>query len=66
MKSNQLTEIIMKFVFLIFACFSIVAVIVICAFMFANGFPAMAKIGLEISFSEQNGVPDKTFSAYSL
>ena len=45
MKSNQLTEIIMKFVFLIFACFSIVAVIVICAFMFANGFPAMAKIG---------------------
>lgn len=38
-------ELIMKIVFLICACVSIVAVIAICAFMFANGFPAIAEIG---------------------
>ncbi len=38
-------EVIMKIVFLLCACVSIVAVIAICVFMFANGFPAIAEIG---------------------
>lgn len=38
-------EFIMKIVFLLCACVSIVAVIAICLFMFANGFPAIAEIG---------------------
>jgi len=35
----------MKIIFLLTACVSIAAVILICIFMFANGVPAMAKIG---------------------
>ena len=38
-------EEIMRIVFLLCACMSIVAVAAICLFMFANGFPAMAEIG---------------------
>ena len=38
-------EVIMKIVFLLCACVSIVAVIALCVFMFANGFPAIAEIG---------------------
>ncbi|MCD7959325.1 MAG: phosphate ABC transporter permease subunit PstC [Ruminococcus sp.] len=38
-------ESIMRIVFLIAACISIVAVVVICLFLFANGFPAIAEIG---------------------
>ena len=38
-------EVKMKIVFLLCACVSIVAVIAICVFMFANGFPAIAEIG---------------------
>ena len=38
-------EEIMRIVFLLCACMSIVAVAAICVFMFANGFPAMAEIG---------------------
>ncbi len=36
----------MKIVFIIAACTSIIAVATICVFMFANGFPAMAEIGV--------------------
>ena len=35
----------MKIVFLICACISIAAVIMICVFMFANGVPAIKEIG---------------------
>ncbi len=38
-------ESIMKVVFLIAACISIVAVVMICGFLFVNGFPAIAEIG---------------------
>ena len=38
-------ESIMKGVFLVAACTSILAVALICIFLFANGVPAMAKIG---------------------
>ncbi|MBQ3584776.1 MAG: phosphate ABC transporter permease subunit PstC, partial [Lachnospiraceae bacterium] len=37
----------MKFVFLIAACVSIVAVILICVFLFANGLPAIGEIGVK-------------------
>ncbi|MDD5946158.1 MAG: phosphate ABC transporter permease subunit PstC [Clostridia bacterium] len=39
-------EKIMKFVFLLCACVSIVAVAAICIFMFINGFPAIKEIGV--------------------
>jgi phosphate transport system permease protein len=42
---KQVRETIMKIVFLLAACVSILAVILICAFMFANGIPAIGKIG---------------------
>ena len=35
----------MKVVFLIAACASVLAVFLICVFLFANGLPAMGKIG---------------------
>ena len=35
----------MKIVFLIAACASVLAVFLICVFLFANGLPAMGKIG---------------------
>ena len=38
-------EKVMEFVFLLTAIISIVAVVLICAFLFANGIPAMSKIG---------------------
>lgn len=38
-------ENIMKYVFLICACMSILFVVLICIFLFANGLPAMAEIG---------------------
>ena len=38
-------EVFMKYVFLICACTSILAVLLICIFLFANGIPAIGKIG---------------------
>ncbi len=43
---KQFKEIVMKIVFLITACASIVSVILICGFLFANGVPAIKEIGL--------------------
>ncbi len=40
------SERVMHIVFLAAACVSILAVLLICIFLFANGFPAMSKIGL--------------------
>lgn len=42
---KEAKEIIMQVVFLLTACMSILAVILICVFMFANGIPAIAEIG---------------------
>jgi len=39
-------ETFMKFVFLLSACTSILAVVLICFFLFANGLPAIGKIGV--------------------
>ena len=43
---KDVKETIMKYVFLVCACASILAVILICAFLFANGVPAIGKIGV--------------------
>ena len=45
MKKSEFFESFMKYVFAVAACFSIAAVALICIFLFANGVPAMAKIG---------------------
>lgn len=42
---KKASENIMKFVFLISACISIVAVLLICVFLFANGIPTIGEIG---------------------
>ncbi len=42
---KHLTEQLMHAVFLLFACVSILAVALICLFLFANGLPAIAEIG---------------------
>ncbi|WP_288303368.1 phosphate ABC transporter permease subunit PstC [uncultured Treponema sp.] len=44
---NKYIEQKMRFVFLAAACVSIAATITICIFLFANGVPAMLKIGLK-------------------
>lgn len=43
---NHIKEKIMEIVFLLTACVSILAVALICIFLFANGFPAIKKIGV--------------------
>ena len=43
---HSLKETLAKYIFLLVACVSILAVALICIFLFANGIPAMAEIGL--------------------
>ena len=42
---NKFKEQAMKIVFMVAACASVLAVFLICLFLFANGLPAIAKIG---------------------
>ena len=42
----RLREILMQVVFLLCSCTAILAVVLICIFLFANGLPAMGKIGV--------------------
>ena len=48
-------EKVMKVVFLMTACVSILAVALICLFLFVNGVPAIQKIGLFEFLGEQHG-----------
>ena len=43
---TNIKENVMRVVFFISACMSIVAVVLICLFMFGNGIPAIDKIGI--------------------
>ena len=43
---KDIEETVMKYVFLLCACASILAVVLICLFLFANGVPAIGKIGI--------------------
>lgn len=45
MKQIKLREQLMRLVFLLAACVSILAVVLICVFLFANGVPAIGRIG---------------------
>ena len=54
---GHLLERVMKLLFLIAACFSIIAVLLICFFLFANGIPAMGEIGLFKFLSGVNWKP---------
>lgn len=45
--SNKISEMIMQAIFLTAACTSVLAVALICIFLFSNGIPTMVKIGLE-------------------
>jgi len=42
---KKVSENVMKVVFLLSACISIVAVVLICLFLFANGIPTIGEIG---------------------
>ena len=44
---NQVKEAAMKVVFILAACVSIIAVALICFFMFGSGIPAIGKIGFD-------------------
>ena len=43
---NKVKETLMKVVFFIAACTSVLAVVLICVFLFSNGIPAIAEIGV--------------------
>ena len=52
---NKFKEQAMKIVFMVAACASVLAVFLICLFLFANGLPAIAKIGRLSFFLEPYG-----------
>ena len=64
---NKMKEKIMEGVFLFTAVISIVAVALICIFLFANGFPAMQKIGVWEFLSGKTWKPtNNIFGIFSL
>lgn len=54
---NKIKERGMKIVFMVAACASVLAVFLICLFLFASGIPAIGKIGPLEFLLEQNGGP---------
>lgn len=56
-KAKHMKEIVMKIVFLIAALTSVLAVALICLFLFVNGIPAMAEIGIFDFLLGQNWSP---------
>ena len=58
-------EKIMEIVFLLAACVSILAVALICVFLFANGIPAMKKIGFADFFLVLHGNREMIFMVFS-
>ena len=46
MKKNAILESVMRIIFFIAACASVLAVVLICVFLFANGIPAMGEVGI--------------------
>ena len=59
---NHIKEKVMEGVFLFTAVISIIAVALICVFLFANGFPAMQKIGVWQFLSGKYGNRRITYS----
>lgn len=58
---QKIKENSMRFVFLLCALISVAAVILICLFLFANGLPAMAKIGVLKFLTGMKWSPTKGF-----
>ena len=46
MKKNAILDSVMRIIFFIAACASVLAVVLICVFLFANGIPAMGEVGI--------------------
>lgn len=44
--NNNVKEVVMHILFIVCACISIVAVVLICLFLFANGVPAITEVGV--------------------
>ena len=61
--TSKLKEGVMQVVFTLCACVSILAVALICIFLFANGVPTLFKIGPMQFLSARHGSPATTSSA---
>lgn len=63
---SQIRERLMEGVFLVAALASVAAVFLICIFLFANGIPGMAKIGLENFIFGRNWAPTDVPPSYGI
>ncbi len=63
---KKFRELFMKGVFFVAALASILAVLLICLFLFANGIPAMAKIGVFDFLLGQKWAPTNTPASYGI
>ncbi len=63
---SKASERIMHAVFLLSACVSVLAVVLICLFMFVNGIPAMAEIGVPDFLLGENWKPSDTPASYGI
>lgn len=63
---RKVTEVGMKVLFFICALMSVLAVALICIFLFANGVPAMAKIGLFDFLCGTNWAPANVPASYGI
>ncbi|MBS6592041.1 MAG: phosphate ABC transporter permease subunit PstC [Ruminococcus sp.] len=64
--SHKILEIVMHVVFLLAACVSILAVVLICLFIFVNGVPAIAKIGVFDFLLGEKWKPNDTPASYGI
>ena len=64
-RGGRIRENVMQVVFLIAACISILAVALICIYLFANGLPAIFEIGPRTSFWAPIGGPMLTNTVFS-
>lgn len=63
---KHLKEILMKYVFMAAAAFSILAVLLICVFLFANGVPAMKEVGLFSFLFGTKWAPNNVPASFSI
>lgn len=59
-------EQIMRIIFLLAACTSIICVVLICLFLFINGIPAIGKIGIKEFLAGSEWKPGDTPSSYGI
>lgn len=66
MKMKKFKEVFMKYVFLAAALFSILAVLLICIFLFVSGVPAMSKIGFFKFIAGTKWAPSNVPASYGI